>query len=420
MNISIKPSPLSGKLKAIQSKSDAHRVLICAAVSQEPSSLLLENRSQDIRATIASLEALGAKIESSPDGRLDIKPVWGNEAKSPFVDCGESGSTLRFILPLAGAVSGDFKITAGGRLPYRPINPLIQALNINGLAFTREKVPLSVSGKLKSGHFLLPGHVSSQFVSGLLLTLPLLEGDSQIFLSSPLESAAYVDMTLKTLRDFGVEIERKAMTYFIKGSQIYRAPKNISIEGDWSNAAFWLAAGALGGKVTLEGLAENSLQSDKFILEILEKMGADIGLEKGLVSAQAGRLTSINFDAAQAPDLVPVVAALMAVAEGTSLIKNAGRLRLKESDRLKAMAQGLKNLGARVEVGGDYLKIVGKKSLKGGRVKGFNDHRIVMALAVLATKCEGNLEIEGAGAVKKSYPEFFEDFELLGGKVNVL
>lgn len=420
MTVKIKARKMEGSVRAIESKSDAHRVLICAALSKTDSRFQIKNMSKDILATMGALKALGAEIEYNPEGRVRVKPLWGNIRENPFIDCEESGSTLRFILPLAGATAGKFRIDAGGRLPYRPINPFIQSLNINGMSFSREKLPLSVIGKLKSGRFLLPGHVSSQFVSGLLFSLPILEGDSEIFLTSELESAAYVDMTAKRLRDFGIRFEKEDNIYKISGGQKYTVPKNLAIEGDWSNAAFWLAAGALGGSVEVEGLQADSYQSDKVILDVLKDMGAKISFEGGSLKAFGSKLTATEFDASQAPDLVPVVAALMAVAKGTSLIKNAARLRLKESDRLSAISQGLNNLGARLEEGGDYLKITGKPLLKGGEVEGFGDHRIVMALAVLATKCEKELIIKGAQAVEKSYPNFFEDYKVLGGKAHVI
>ncbi|HOO25543.1 MAG TPA: 3-phosphoshikimate 1-carboxyvinyltransferase [Clostridiales bacterium] len=420
MTVKINPQKMAGTVRAVESKSDAHRVLFCAALSNTESTFQIKNISKDILATIGALKALGADIEHTPEGSVSVKPLWGNVKENTYIDCDESGSTLRFILPLAGATAGNFKITAGGRLPYRPINPFIQSLNINGMGFSREKLPLSVMGKLRSGRFLLPGHVSSQFVSGLLFTLPILEGDSEIFLTSELESAAYVGMTAKRLKDFGIRFEKEDNIYKISGGQKYTVPENLAIEGDWSNAAFWLAAGALDGSVEVEGLQADSCQSDKVILEVLKSMGANISFEGGVLKVFGGKLTATEFDASQAPDLFPVVATLMAVSQGTSLIKNAARLRLKESDRLSAISQGLKNLGADIEEGGDYLKITGKDLLKGGEVDGYNDHRIVMALAVLAAKCENGLVINGAQAVEKSYPNFFEDFKSLGGEAHVI
>jgi 3-phosphoshikimate 1-carboxyvinyltransferase len=227
-------------------------------------------------------------------------------------------------------------------------------------------------------------------------------------------------MTAKRLKDFGIRFEKEDNIYKISGGQKYTVPENLAIEGDWSNAAFWLAAGALDGSVEVEGLQADSCQSDKVILEVLKSMGANISFEGGVLKVFGGKLTATEFDASQAPDLFPVVATLMAVSQGTSLIKNAARLRLKESDRLSAISQGLKNLGADIEEGGDYLKITGKDLLKGGEVDGYNDHRIVMALAVLAAKCENGLVINGAQAVEKSYPNFFEDFKSLGGEAHVI
>lgn len=420
MDCSITPTKLTGKIKAVESKSDAHRLLICAALSEASTEIIINNISKDIAATIGCLSAMGSDIQTRQDGCLIVGPLWGGITQNPVLNCGESGSTLRFLLPAAAAVLDGFTMTGSGRLPQRPLTPVITAMKSNGCTFASEKLPVQVSGKLRSGRFELPGDVSSQFISGLLFALPLLDGDSEITLTSPLESSGYVDMTLHTLARFGLSVICEKNRIFVPGSQQYISPGSVTVEGDWSNAAFWLAAGAINGGIICSGLNENSLQCDRRMLDILKQMGADITFENGVATAAYRELRAITLNAAEIPDLVPITAALMALAKGTSVIENAGRVRLKESDRLTAITENLNKLGADVRETADSLIINGKPELAGGVADGCGDHRIVMALAVASVACKGTVVIRGADAVEKSYPGFFGDFNKLGGRANVI
>ncbi|MCL2077985.1 MAG: 3-phosphoshikimate 1-carboxyvinyltransferase [Oscillospiraceae bacterium] len=405
MDVKITPHVLGGGIRAITSKSAAHRALICAAISrwqgQGETEVRFDDTSEDIEATAKCLEAM-------------------REKNSPVVNCGESGSTFRFLLPLALLLCENAEFAGKGRLPERPISDLLNALRANGAEFSAEKIPFRVSGKLKSGEYRLPGNISSQFVSGLLFALPLLDGDSVITLTSRLESIAYVDMTVNMLKKFGVEIIHEADNYTVKGNQKYRSPEVINVESDWSNAAFFLAAGALGESrngVTMTGLDMNSAQGDKEIVELLKKFGAGVKVCEKSVKVLPGELKGIEIDVSEIPDLLPILAVTGAFAKGKTLLYNAARLRMKESDRLSSVCEMLGNLGAKVEEKPDSLVITGSPGkLNGGTVNGKGDHRIVMSAAICGCFCENEVMIKGAEAVNKSYPRFFEDYAKLGGK----
>lgn len=420
MDIRITPRTLNGELDAVESKSDAHRQLIAASLSHTPTKLRVRAVSKDIAATIACLRQAGARIVPGADGRLHITPLWAASAVNPVFDCGESGSTLRFLLPVAAAVFNGFTLTGSGRLPQRPLAPIVEAMADNGCSFSGAALPMTVTGHLRGGVYALPGDISSQFVSGLLLALPLVDGDSEIVLTTPLESTGYVDMTLATLASFSVKVARTAQGYAVNGPQTYSSPGDTVVEGDWSNAAFWFAAAAVGGQVTVRGLDPDSPQGDKQMVSILAAMGAKTSVDKHGVTVTAAPLNATRVDAADIPDLVPVLAAVMAVAQGESAIVNAGRVRLKESDRLSAVARNLNSIGADITENEDSLIIRGRPTLRGGTADGCNDHRIVMALAAVSAACETDLVITGAHAVEKSYPGFFEHFNSLGGETYVL
>lgn len=419
MDISITPAALTGTVEAVESKSDAHRLLICAALSGKPTEITIKSISKDIAATMDCFTAMGCKIKTVGN-MVTVNPLWQTLADTPLLDCGESGSTLRFLLPVAAALRDKFHITGSGRLPERPLSAIIEAMQANGCTFSGEMLPLQVEGKLSSGRYELPGNVSSQFVSGLLFALPLLQGTSEIVLTSPLESSGYVDMTLSTLAKFGISVICEKDRFVISGGQKYSSPGSVCVEGDWSNAAFWLAAGAINGQVACTGLDADSLQSDRRMLDILLQMGADASFENSTAFAGRRELHAISLDVGEIPDLVPVLAAVAAVSNGISVIRNAGRVRLKESDRLHAIAQSLNAIGADVQELEDSLVIRGKEQLAGGTVHGCNDHRIVMALAAVAGACKAPIIIQGAEAVEKSYPDFFRDYNKLGGLANVI
>lgn len=420
MDISISPSSLKGEIEAVESKSDAHRLLICAALSQTNTEIQIKNNSKDVRATMNCLSALGSVFEKPEGGKLIIRPLRELPGERPLLDCGESGSTLRFLLPVAAAICNDFTITGGGRLPERPLAPIIEAMRSNGCSFDSEKLPINIAGKLRGGRFVLPGDVSSQFISGLLFALPLLEDESEILLTSPLESSGYVDMTLDTLNKFGISVIRRENGFIVAGGQKYISPGYSEVEGDWSNAAFWLAAAAVNGKIICHGLHYETLQSDRRMIEVLKQMGADVSFENISAKVESRQLSAITLDASDIPDLVPVLAAVCTVSKGTSVINNIARVRLKESDRLHAMAENLNAIGADVKEFENSLVINGKNKLAGGITDSFNDHRIVMALAAISVACDKEIIIKGAQAVEKSYPDFFRDFKKLGGLANVI
>ena len=419
MEMRCTPAILSGKIKAISSKSHAHRVLICSALASEPTKIICNVLSKDITATVECLKMLGAEIKIE-ENTLFVNPQKFSEKAE--IDCGESGSTLRFLLPVVSALGIDTTINAHGRLPERPLSPLKEELEKKGVVFeTDNKYPLHITGNLQSGEYELAGNVSSQFVSGLLFALPLLDGDSKISLIPPVESKSYIDMTVATLRDFGILIEETENTYIIKGNQKYISPKEITIEGDWSNSAFFLCAGALSKDgVTVSGLNINSTQGDKKILDILKRMGASVEVNDE-ITVKKSKLMGTMVNGGDIPDLVPIVSVMGAMCDkGVTHIVNASRLRLKESDRIATTEALLTKAGAAVSETDDGLVIWGENDLIGGRVEGANDHRIVMSAAILSCLCALPVDIVGAEAVNKSYPHFFEDFNSLGGKANVI
>ncbi|MDR2753610.1 MAG: 3-phosphoshikimate 1-carboxyvinyltransferase [Oscillospiraceae bacterium] len=377
--MTLTPGCLQGKIAAIPSKSDLHRIAIASSLAGQDCGAVPEI-SEDIGATKAALQAIFSE-------------------KMTTVDCKESGSTLRFLLPVAAALAKSCTFTGTGRLPARPLQPLLGLLRAHGCAIDAERLPLQIGGRLLPGRFALPGNISSQFVTGLLFALPLLPDGSEIALTSPLESRGYVDMTLRTLACFSIVIEKTPQGFFVPGGQCYLPPASalLAPEGDWSNAAFWLAANALGSDVTVANLDRESAQPDRVVERLF---------------AQSGDLV---LDAAACPDLVPIAAVVMALTPGVHTIQNAARLRLKESDRLAAMAQNLNTLGAEATELPDGLRIRGSNHLRGGVVESHNDHRIAMAMAIAALRCDGPVLLRGAQAVAKSYPGFWEDYNRLKG-----
>lgn len=419
MNVICTPAQVSGKIKAISSKSDAHRLLICGALSDCATKVHCNVMSKDIAATVECLKNMGADI--SVDG--EIITVTPNKFNGKAeLDCGESGSTLRFLLPVVSALGIDATITGHGRLPERPISPLKEEMERMGVVFHNgSKFPLHLTGKLQAGEYEILGNVSSQFITGLLFALPLLDGDSKIKLIPPVESRSYLNITISALGKFGIEIIEEENLYIIKGNQKYISPKEITVDGDWSNSSFFLCAGALNENgVTVEELDINSPQGDKAILNVLRRMGADVQISGTEITVKKNKLNGITVDAADIPDAVPIISVVASVCEGETQIINAGRLRIKESDRIKAIVNMLASLGGKAEETADGLIIKGKESLIGGTADGCNDHRIVMSAAVLSNFCKNAVEITDAQAVEKSYPHFFNDFNRMGGNANVI
>ena len=418
MNVRITKPVQGGSVRAIASKSGAHRLLICAALADAETFITCSDRSEDIDATARCVQTLGAEVRYERDG-FAVTPLNGRDAEQYALDCGESGSTLRFMLPVCGALGLRAAFYMGGRLPERPLSPLYGEMAAHGCTLSEPgKSPLLCDGQLNSGLFTLPGNVSSQFISGLLFALPCLAGDSVIKVTGVLESRPYLDMTLDALRLYGITVREDDRVFRIPGGQIFRSPQNINVEGDWSNAAFWLSAGAIGkGAVACGGLNINSRQGDRAVAVLLERFGAGVVYAEDVITVSPGNLRGIDIDASNTPDLVPVLAAVAAVAQGKTVIRNAGRLRLKESDRLRAIAASLSGLGADITETEDGLAVIGKNQLAGGQTKSFGDHRIAMVAAVVSAVCEAPVEIKGAEAVNKSYPGFFYDFSAyLGGE----
>lgn len=401
MQKTITPAPLSGRIQTIPSKSAAHRLLICAALADRPTRIRCTALSRDIEATAACLRALGAGIEYR-DGCYYVEPVT-KMPETAQLDCGESGSTLRFMLPIVCALGLPTSIRMHGRLPERPMSPLWEELNAHGCVLQRPSTDvISVSGRLAPGDYSIRADVSSQFVSGLLFALPLLGAESRLELTGSIESAGYIDMTLEAQAKFGLVPLVDGPAFTIPASAAYLSPGSLEVEGDWSNAAFWLVADAISaGSIELEGLDAESAQGDKAVLTAIERIRAG-----GAV-----------VDMRDIPDLLPVLAVLAAVTPGRTEFVNAGRLRIKESDRLRSVTDMLRALGGDCRETEDGLVIHGRQALDGGVADSANDHRIAMSAAVAAIACKNAVTVLGAEAVEKSYPAFWDDYTILGGIV---
>ena len=426
--VKIFPTKLQGTVVAPSSKSMGHREIICAGLAAGTSIIDNISMSKDIEATMRCLKAINVAVDEIPSmiaGRkaLQISGTGHPMAAADSVDCGESGSTLRFFLPLGANLNCPLTFIGHGKLVSRPLQAyydifdekFIQYFNDNG------NLPVTVNGRLTPGTYKLPGDVSSQFVSGLLFALPLLNGDSVIEITSPLESSAYVDMTINCLAKFGIKVENEGgahRRYLVPGKQRYQA-QDSQVEGDWSQAAFWTVGGSLGKGITCQGVNVNSLQGDQAVVDIMERMGAAISQTENSVTVNGGATKATLIDAANCPDIIPVLTVLAAVSEGTTKIINAGRLRIKECDRLAAMTSELNKMGAAITEEPEGLTIIGKPDgLKGGvQVDAWNDHRIAMSLAIAAQKCAEPIILSGAESVAKSYPTFWEDYKSVGGLV---
>lgn len=420
----VKEAKLGGSIAAIASKSMAHRYMIAAALADKPAFVSCHSSSEDIEATKACLKAMGAGFEEKEGGFM-VTPINADKLTDGIkLPCKESGSTFRFLLPVIAGFGKEAEFLQEGRLPERPLSPLYEEMTAKGVTMAGQgENPFWLKGQLRSGEYRLAGNVTSQFISGLLFALPRLPGDSKIILTSSLESKLYVDMTVAVLKQFGIEIIIEDNTYIIKGSQTYHA-KNGSVEGDWSNAAFWLSAGAIGDSaVTVTGLDMTSLQGDRAIIEILKEFGAKISYDtkdEGKVTVAPGKMHGIRINAIDIPDLVPILSVVASFAEGETVIYNAARLRLKESDRLKTVTQVLNSMGADIEEKEDGLIIHGVDMMEGGTaVDAMGDHRIAMMSAIAAVRCKNQVVIMNAEAVNKSYPAFFKDYVTLGGKVEI-
>jgi len=389
---------LSGEVNIPPSKSVAHRAIICSflAGGGNVSPIIDSN----------DMKAMQQVIEAIKNGES-------------VLDCIESGNTSKFIIPVVAALGKKATIIGSGRLPERPIGEYLKILPEHGVkCISKGGLPLCIEGKLTSGIYKVAGNISSQYISGLLLALPLLDGDSEIVLTTELQSKPYVDMTIKVISEFGIKIQETENGYFIKGNQTYQK-RDYIVEGDWSQAAFFLAAGVINGDITLKGLDINSAQGDKEIVNILKRFGANIEVNEKYIRARKSDLNGIEIDVSNIPDTVPSIAVVAAFSNGTTVISGAERLRYKESDRIESVVSNLKKLGVDVKEKQDGIIIKGG-NIKGSNINGYNDHRIVMAFSIAALCAEGETTITDAKSINKTYPEFFKDYNILGGKANVI
>ena len=412
----ISPSRASGTIAAIPSKSDAHRLLLCAALADAPTEIVVGEGelSADIHATMACIEALGGQVTATSD-TLRVTPIDRATLTSPVTcDCGESGSTARFLLPIAAVLGERATVTlvGHGRLPERPFAPLCSTLRAGGAVVDRDLLPITVRGPLRAGEHRIAGDISSQYITGLLLALPLCEAYSRLTLTSPLQSRGYVDMTLSTLARFGICVEANETGYSVPAAP-YRSPGRIVADGDWSNAAFWLCAGAISGTITMTGLTSHSCQGDRRVVDVLRSFGAQVSTAGDTVTVSPAPLRGITLSVADIPDLVPVLAVVAALADGETRFTDAARLRLKESDRLASVTALITDLGGQARIEGDTLIITGRPALDGGSTDSANDHRIAMAAAIAALGCTAPVHLTGAEAVAKSYPAFWRDYDRL-------
>ncbi len=390
MDITIYPRKLSGTVRAIPSKSQAHRLLICAAFADSAVTLVCPTTNRDIEATVKCLNALGASICPTDHG-YQITPI-RQLPPSAVLPCGESGSTLRFLLPIAAALGVDSTFFMEGRLPERPLSPLWEELERMGCTLTHpEHHLIRCQGKLKNGQYRIDGSVSSQYITGLLFALSVLPGNNSLEITGKIESKPYIDMTLQAMKRFGITADG-----YCFHDPVYRSPGQITVEGDWSNAAFFLAANELGNSVTVTGLSSDSMQGDKAISQIL--------------NGSHDRFTVHGQDI---PDLIPILAVVAGANSGGDF-QNIGRLRLKESDRIASVAEMLRSLGAEVTAEQESLSVY-PGIYHGCTIDSHNDHRIAMAAAIASTVSSGPITLLGAECVSKSYPHFWNEFTRLGG-----
>lgn len=421
----IRKSKLKGSINIPPSKSLSHRAIIAASLAKGKSKIENIILSEDILATIEAMKSFGVEIDINEDENnrhfLEISGKKDLKLASDEIFCNESGSTLRFLVPFFTLVDSKVTYTGENKLIERPLDSYYKIFDEKGIKYKTDNnnLPLRVSGKLKSGEYKIAGDISSQFITGLMFVLPLLNGDSVIKITKKLESKGYVDLTLDVLKKFGIKIINNDYKEFkIPGNQEYIS-RDYFVPGDYSQAAFFIVSNLLGNDICLKGLKEKSLQGDKAILDIINKVGGNFQFsDKGLIITKKNNLKGINVDVKDCPDLVPVLAVLLSFCKGQSQIVNAERLRIKESDRLKAISTELNKLGGKIKETKDGLIINPINSLKGGEVDSWNDHRIAMALAIASKKASDEIIINNPMAVEKSYPHFYKDLEKLGGIID--
>lgn len=403
---------VQGEITVPPSKSYAHRALIALALSGGKGVVRPVDLSMDIMATLKCLEDLGVDFFiREKEVHMDARG-FGNR-RDRVLKPEESGSTLRFFIPITLLFDEVYEFRGSTNLMKRPLTvyeELFQDLDVTLYRDSMES--LVVKGKLLPGHFSMRGDVSSQFISGMLFVLPLLDGDSTLTITGNLESAGYVAMTLRVMEDFGVFVEREGNTFFVKGNQAYKA-RDYEVEGDYSQGAFFMAAAALAGEVDIKGLSHDSVQGDREIVRILEKMGVDALPTENGYKVKKSDLQGIDVEISDIPDLTPVLGVLLALSKGGGKLKNCRRLRYKESNRIESTIELIRSLGGHAELDDEDIVIEGCEMLRGGTVDTYHDHRIVMASAVASLRCKESVKILGYEAVNKSYPEFFGDFSKL-------
>ncbi len=407
----LKPRYIKGNVFVPSSKSVAHRALICASFSEKPIKVRNINFSNDIYATIDALRQLGVKITEEKDGIL-VDGSMKIKNKDVVIDANESGSTLRFLIPVSAMLENTATFNGKGRLPERPLDDYFEIFDMSGIEYScpdGRYLPLKVSGNVMLDEVNVKGNTSSQFITGLMFCGFV--NDIKINITTQLQSKPYVDITVDVLRKFGCNVNVGNNTYEI--SKSHTLIDEYSVERDWSQAAFFMCAGAINGDITLKDMNLNSAQGDMEIISLLKKFGADVTINGSDINVKKSDLQGIDIDVGDIPDLVPVLSVLACFAKGKTKIYNASRLRIKESDRLQAMYEELTKLGADVKIGSDYLVINGGKKLHSANVDSHNDHRIAMAMTVASVGCEGNIKLTGYDAVGKSYPHFFEDWSSL-------
>ena len=418
MKITIQPTKLKGTLQVVSSKSLSHRYVIAAGLAKGTSTIKNALDSDDLTATKNALSALGVTFNNNQVTGGELKVIH-NE-----IDCNESGSTLRFMIPISMLLREEIKFMGHGRLPLRPLDIYFDIFNQKHLYYKKESeesnLPLTVKGPIKPGFYQMRGDVSSQFLTGMLFALPLLKKDSVIEMTTPIESKGYVDLTLDVLKMFGIHILSVDQYFYIKGGQSY-VPMEVTVEGDFSQAAFWMVAGLIGDEINLKSLNPISKQGDAKIVDIIKEMGGDIEYSDRdrMYKIEPSQTDGITIDLSQIPDLGPILMVLAGLSEKKTKFIGCNRLRMKESDRLDAMYQVLTKLGVPMEISGDEAIIQGVKSFKGDlELDTFSDHRIAMAIAIAAIRADGPITINHAEVVSKSYPNFFEIYKELGGQIN--
>ena len=425
MKVKIKQKKLGGTIPIPPSKSYSHRAIIAAALAtsnkdKEVSRIDNLKYSVDITTTTEIMENWGANIEIGEDFEI----IKGNSGivnpKDEYTQCNESGSTIRFLIPIGLSNNNKIVFDGKGKLVERPLDSYYKIFDEQGIKYSNNNgwLPLNVDGQLKPGKYEIEGNISSQYITGLLYALPLLNGDSELKINKTLESKGYIDLTLEILEMSGIKVENNNYkSFFIKGNQKYN-PFDYVIEGDYSQVAFWIVAGILGSEIKCLHVKKDSLQGDREIIEIVQRMGANVEIFDDYIIVKPSQTYGTVIDISQCPDIGPILTVLAALSKGETKIINAERLRIKESDRITSIKTELNKLGANVEEVGDSLVINGVERLTGStELSAWNDHRIAMSLAIASIKCDGEIVIDEAESVKKSYPHFWEDFKKMGGDV---